>query len=147
MNNFIFLQIKNNQDLERAFPIMKELRKDLTLEDFLNIYGKAHSANQYEIVALEKDGQILALMGYRILFDFVHQKHLYIDDLVSSEKYRSQGLGAKLLEYAEEIAKKLECHGLRLCTGLDNEQGKKFYEKNGWLFRAVVYKKKLKVKI
>lgn len=143
MSDIIFIHAKSRQDLERVYPIISELRKDLTQEEFFNIYEKAHSTDNYEIVAIENHGQILAVMGYRILFDFVHNKHFYIDDLVATENHRSRGLGAKLLEYAEELAKKLECKGLRLCTGVDNERGRKFYEKNGWQFRSVVYKKKL----
>jgi hypothetical protein len=42
-----------------------------------------------------------------------------------------------------DLAKELDCKGLRLCTGIENEQGKKFYERNGWSLRAVAYKKKL----
>jgi hypothetical protein len=29
-------------------------------------------------------------------------------------------------------------------TGIENEQGKKFYENNGWNLRTVIYKKKVK---
>lgn len=82
-------------------------------------------------------------MGYRIITDFVHGRHLYIDDLVTSEEVRSQGHGATLLKYAEAMAKQKGCSNLRLCTGIDNEGGKRFYEKNSWNLRAVVYKKKL----
>lgn len=144
MSDIVFLQAKTRQDLERIYPVMKELRTELSYDDFLSIYDKAHATDNYEIIAIEKSGQIIAAMGYRILYDYVHYKHLYIDDLVSSEKSRSQGLGAKLLEHAEELAKKLQCKGLRLCTGVDNERGKKFYEKNGWQSRALAYKKKIK---
>lgn len=123
---------------------MKELRTQLSFEDYVSIYQKAHEMDGYEIVALEERGQVLALMGYRVIYDYVHGKHLYIDDLVSTESQRSKGLGAKLLEYAEAVARELQCSGLRLCTGIENERGKKFYERLGWNFRAVVYKKKLK---
>lgn len=129
--------------LERCYPVMKELRPELTLESFLQIHEIAHRHDGYEIVAIEdKAGNILAVMGYRFLHDYVHGKHLYIDDLVSTESARSQGLGAKLLKRAEEIAQLNHCTGLRLCTGIENERGKKFYEKNNWIFRSVVYKKK-----
>ncbi len=53
-------------------------------------------------------------------------------------------LGAKLLKYAEQISKQELCETLRLCTGIDNERGIKFYEKNGWTRRAYAYSKKLK---
>ncbi len=109
------------------------------------LFVKAHAADGYEIVAIERKRQIVAIMGYRILYDFAHGKHLYIDDLVSTEGQRSKGLGAHLLNYAEDLAKQLNCKGLRLCTGIKNEMGKKFYERNGWSLRAVAYKKKLEI--
>lgn len=145
MNEIVIIKANTHKDLERCYPIMKELRKDLSLEDFLYLYEKAHNSDGYEIVGIEDNGRILAVMGYRILYDFVHGKHLYIDDLVSTESQRSRGLGSKLLNFAEELAEKLSCRGLRLCTGVENELGKRFYERNGWNPRALAYKKKLKV--
>lgn len=141
--NLGFLVAKNDRDLRRCYPVMKELRKDLSLEDYMEICKTAHEADNYQIIAIEGDNRVLAVMGYRILHDFVHGKHLYVDDLVSTESHRSQGLGAKLLSYAEQVAKELGCKGLRLCTGIENEQGKRFYERHGWNLRAVAFKKKI----
>ncbi|HPI41306.1 MAG TPA: GNAT family N-acetyltransferase [Pseudobdellovibrionaceae bacterium] len=143
MNELSLVRANGQNDLERFYPVMKELRKDLSYQDFLSLYEKAHEADSYEVVGLEDQGKIIAVMGYRILYDFVHGKHLYIDDLVSTESQRSKGLGAKLLNYAEELAIKHSCKGMRLCTGIENEQGKKFYDRNGWNLRSVAYKKKL----
>ena len=124
---------------------MKELRPHLSYEEFVEIYEESNKANGYEIVAIESDGKILALMGYRFLSDYVRGKHVYIDDLVSTESARSQGLGAKLLAYADEIAKQNGCKSLRLCTGVENTRGSQFYEKNGWTKRAYAYTKKASV--
>ena len=142
MKNRIFV-VKNKNDLERCYPVMKELRPHLSFEDYIAIYNDSHATDGYEIVALEDQGQILALMGYRFLSDFVRGKHVYIDDLVSTEKARSRGLGAELLNFAEEIAQNSRCKSLRLCTGIENERGIKFYERNGWTKRAYAYTKKL----
>lgn len=143
LQNYRFIKAKDKNDLERFYPVMKELRKDLSLSDYFSIYEKAHATDGYEIVALEYENKIFAVMGYRVLYDFVHGKHLYIDDLVSTESRRSQGYGAMLLSYAEVLAKESGCSRLRLCTGKENELGKKFYERNEWDFKAVVYKKKI----
>ena len=142
MDNRIIV-VKNKFDLERCFSVMKELRPHLNLEDYLSIYEQSHAADGYEIVAIENKGQILAVLGYRFLSDFIRGKHVYVDDLVSTEKARSQGLGAELLKFAEEIAKKAGCNSLRLCTGIENERGVKFYDRNGWKKRAFAYTKKL----
>jgi GNAT superfamily N-acetyltransferase len=121
---------------------MKELRPQLSYEDYLSIYEDSHKADGYEIVAIEDNDQILALMGYRFLSDYVRGRHLYIDDLVTTQKIRSQGLGAELLKLAESIAKKNGCAILRLCTGIENERGVTFYERNGWRKRSFAFVKK-----
>ena len=130
-------------ELQLCFPVMQELRTHLTFENFLLLYTQAHEHEGYKIITARKNKKIVGLMGYRILHDFVHGKHLYIDDLVSTQTERSNGIGSALLDYAEKLAALNGCTGLRLCTGIDNELGKKFYEKNNLRLRAVVYKKKL----
>lgn len=138
-----FLVAKTSIDLERCYPVMKELRPHLSREEFFQIYEESQKSDGYEIVAIEENGQVAALMGYRFLTDFVRGRHLYIDDLVSTESARSKGLGASLLNYAEKIAEESGCKTLRLCTGIENEAGVRFYEKNGWTKRAFAYTKKL----
>lgn len=135
--------VTNKNDLERCYPVMKELRPHLSFEDYISIYEQAHASDGYEIVAIEDKEQILALMGYRFLSDFVRGKHIYVDDLVSTEKARSQGLGAELLKFAESVAEATECRSLRLCTGIENERGVQFYDRNGWTKRAFAYTKKI----
>ncbi len=135
--------IKDQQQLEKCFLVLKELRPHLDKESYLNIYENAHRMDDYNIIAIEDNGNILALMGYRILYDFVRGRHLYIDDLITTELARSQGLGSELLSHAEFLAKELNCNSLRLSTGLENNKAMKFYERHGWVQRTVSYIKKL----
>jgi GNAT superfamily N-acetyltransferase len=136
------ITVQTMLDLEKCFPIIKELRPNLSMENYLFIYEQSHKNDGYELIAIEENEIVIAVMGYRILYDFVRGKHIYIDDLISTEQARSRGLGVELLLYAENVAKELNCNGLRLCTGLDNERGMKFYERNGWIQRAIAYTKK-----
>lgn len=135
--------ISSKIDLERCYPVMKELRPHLSYNDYISIYDQSHKADGYEIVAIEDEGKIVALMGYRFLYDYVRGRHVYIDDLVTSHNFRSSGLGAELLKFAESIASESGCKSLRLCTGVENERGVKFYENNGWIKRAFAFSKKL----
>lgn len=137
--------VKTRVDLERCYPVIRELRPHLSFDDYISIYEESHAADGYEIVAIENKGQILAVMGYRFLSDFVRGKHVYIDDLVSTESARSQGLGAELLKFAEKITESTGCKSLRLCTGIENDRGVKFYDRNGWTKRAFAYTKKLTI--
>lgn len=137
-----FRVAKTTQDLESFFPVIKELRPHLSFSDYLKIYDHAHRNDGYEMVALVEDQQILGVVGYRFISDFVRGLHIYIDDLVVSEKVRSQGLGLELLQYAEKVAKESNCTTLRLCAALENERGIRFYDRNNWTRRAYAYVRK-----
>jgi ribosomal protein S18 acetylase RimI-like enzyme len=124
---------------------LRELRTELSLSEFHAIYKQASSRDGFQLMAAtDDDDSIVGIMGYRILFDFVHGKHLYVDDLVTTEAKRGSGIGAKLLQEAEKIAQVQRCVALRLCTGTANDRAKNFYEREGWNLRSVAYKKKLK---
>lgn len=130
-------------DLERTFPIMKELRTNLDYDEFSRLVKLAAAADGYRLVGREAGGKLVAVMGYRILHDLVHGSHLYVDDLVTAKEVRSKGHGAELLRFAEAEARRLGLSGLRLCTGVENEAGRRFYDREGWIARAVAYKKRV----
>lgn len=135
-----FRFVETTDEARQVFPLMKELRDHLDEASFLQLLSAAKAESRYTLLAAFEDSGCVGLMGYRILTDFVHGRHLYIDDLVTKEGHRSRGLGARLLQEAKHIAAQNGCEKLRLCTGAQNERGKAFYERNGWALRAVVYK-------
>lgn len=130
-------------DLDKAYDVMKELRSNLTLEDFRSLVQLARAADGYRLVGREIEGKLIAVMGFRILHDLVHGSHLYVDDLVTTKDARSEGHGAELLKFAESEARRLGLRGLRLCTGIDNKDAARFYEREGWSPRAIAFKKKV----
>lgn len=136
------IHLLSTEDLPLAFMLLKDLRPHLTLEKFIEIYHLAHANDHFRFAGIKMGKEWTALMGFRILYDMVHGKHLYIDDLVTLPQHRSQGLGALLLEYAEAEAHRQNCSYLRLCTGVDNHGARRFYEKHQWETKVIVYKKK-----
>jgi ribosomal protein S18 acetylase RimI-like enzyme len=135
--------IQTEDELSVAFSILVELRPHLTHESFRRLYQVAQQADSYTLVGVFEGVTCIAVMGYRVLHDFVHGRHLYIDDLVVTAERRSQGIGEKLLSFAQDRAKQLECVSLRLCTGTQNVTAMRFYDRCGWAQRAVVYKKQI----
>lgn len=64
MEKRIFV-VTSKEDLKRCYPVMKELRPHLSFDDYISIYEQAHASDGFEIVAIESDEGILAVMGYR----------------------------------------------------------------------------------
>ncbi|MCC2678000.1 MAG: family N-acetyltransferase [Pseudobdellovibrio sp.] len=131
------------ENVPSILPLLQELRPHITADDLKTIYEQARRADGFTFYGYYEGSRCVGLMGLRYLTDFVHKFHLYIDDLVVTKDQRSSGVGAKLLKFAEELAKEKNCSGLRLCTGIENEAGKRFYERENWNLRAIVYKKKI----
>lgn len=125
------------------FPLLQQLRDHLSEEELWVIYQAAKKESGYALWGAFEGNDCLGLMGVRILTDFVHGWHLYIDDLVVAGSARSKGIGALLLEEAKRLAGAQGCSQIRLCTGIQNERGKSFYERNGLSLRAVAYKAKV----
>lgn len=55
----------------------------------------------------------------------------YIKSVVVSQKYRSQGIGKEVLQFAENFYKQTSRY-LFLCVSSFNEKAQKFYIKNDW---------------
>ena len=137
-------ELVTTAELEQAYPIIHELRPQLGRDDYSALYEAARACDGYSLVGLYDRDVLVAAMGLRVLHDFVHGRHLYVDDLVVTESRRANGLGARLLQYAEQRARSLGCRGLRLCTGVDHRDAQRFYERNGWSPRALAFKKALR---
>lgn len=133
-------ELKGGDAAALAFPILRELRPHVDPAAFLEVLENAPG---YRIFGAFEDGGCVGVLGCRVLLDFVHGRHLYVDDLVVTEKRRSGGVGAQLLAFAAALAREEKCIGVRLCTGTENEGGRRFYERHGYRLRSVAYKKAL----
>lgn len=140
-DTLVIREIPDGPDWPRAFVLMRQLRPHLELDDFVARCREAAARDAYTLWGAWDGDALLGVMGMRRLVDLLHGPHLYIDDLVVDERARSRGVGARLLAHAESLAAAAGGLGLRLCTGIDHEPGRRFYEREGWTARAVAYKK------
>jgi GNAT superfamily N-acetyltransferase len=142
MTTFRFLE--DIEEVRAVYPVMHELRTQLSEGDFIELFEAARRENGYRLLgAFSEAGVCVGLMGFRLLTDFVHGRHLYVDDLVTTEAERSRGLGSEFLKQAKRLAAENGCKGLRLCTGVENDRGKAFYQRQGWQARALAFKLRL----
>ena len=95
-------------------------RDALYLEPTFSCYLDKH----YEPFVYEENGKIIGVV-------MVQQDYLMLDliNLYVDIDHRGKGMGRKLLNFAEEYAKKKKLHGVRLETSKDNEAAQKFYLK------------------
>ncbi|WP_346841645.1 GNAT family N-acetyltransferase [Metapseudomonas otitidis] len=119
--------------LRAAFGLMHQLRPRLVdAEAFVQRVARQRQQG-YRLLAASQDGRLLGLAGYRTLDNLIHDRFVYVDDLVTAEEARSQGVGAALLTEVERLARADGCAKLVLDTALANALAQRFYFRQGLL--------------
>ena len=122
---------ESNREIERCFDVMSELRTHLDKNDFLNTVRHMETEG-YKLAYIEVDGKVVTTAGYRIYTNLMMGKHLYVDDLVTSDSARSRGYGERMVSWLREEAVKENCNFYHLDSGTHRHEAHKFYFRHGF---------------
>ncbi|SDG85890.1 Acetyltransferase (GNAT) family protein [Propionivibrio dicarboxylicus] len=96
-------------------------------------------------MAVVVDGEaLLAVAIWRVIENTSEGRRLYVDDLVSDDLHRSQGVGKCLLGWLEQKAVSLGCDALALDSGVQRAGAHRFYFREGMHIPAFCFRKALK---
>ncbi len=115
-----------DERLPAVFEVMRELRTHLSLDDFLRLYELAQPEG-YRVVAVFDGDEPRAVAGYRIGTNLISGRHLYVDDLVTAEEFRSHGYGQRLNDYLVQQARDEGCGSIQLDSGVHRGDAHRFY--------------------
>ena len=121
--------METTSDAMRCYPVMVQLRPHVSEDEFLT-YVNEEAKMGYRLAALVEHGEIYSLAGYRIKNNLAFGSLMYVEDLVSDEKYRSQGGGKMLLQWLLKQAKENNCKKLALDSGVTRHAAHRFYINN-----------------
>jgi GNAT superfamily N-acetyltransferase len=115
-----------DERLAAVYSVMKELRTHLSDQDFHDRYAAGHE-DGYRMAAVFDGDDCRAAAGYRLFTNFVSGRHLYIDDLVTAERWRSHGYGRLLNKYLVELARNEGCSSVQLDSSVERRDAHRFY--------------------
>lgn len=122
-------QITQPQRLAAALAVHRQLRPMLP-EDSSTYLAKMARVTAFGarlVAAVSDDDQVLGLALYRVYENTYEDLRLYIDDLVTDERARSQGIGSTLIDWCEAEARALGCRFLVLDSGTWRTAAHKLY--------------------
>ena len=114
------------EDIQRCFPMMAELRPHLVESDFL-ARVRRQQKDGYHLAFLTDERIVKAMAGYRFSESLSWGKFMYVDDLVTAERFRSQGHGQKLFRWLVKEAKARNCDQFHLDSGVQRFGAHRFY--------------------
>jgi len=125
----------DDSHLPDVFEVMGELRTHLSLDEFRRLLMAARPEG-YRMAAVFDGDSCRAVAGYRIMTNLISGKHMYVDDLVTAEKWRSQGYGRLLNEYLGDLARKEGCTSVQLDSATHRRDAHRFYFRERYAIRS-----------
>ena len=119
----------------RAFAAMHALRAQFADEhEFAHRVDEHQRPEGYRLVAaVEDDGSVAAVAGFRVLSMLAFGRVLYLDDLSTLPAARRRGHARALLEWCAAEAARLDCDALHLDSGVgaDRQDAHRLYFNSG----------------
>ena len=130
-------------EIAACYPVMALLRPHLAgAEEFVTRVMRQRTSG-YRLLAAWRGDMPIGLAGYRTEENLIHGLFVYVDDLVTAERERRTGIGARLLDAVAAEGRRLGCRRLVLDTALDNVLGHRFYYRQGLLARALRFSREI----
>jgi GNAT superfamily N-acetyltransferase len=128
--------------LERAESVHRQLRTALP-SDYAGKMRRVFAGGGRMCVATDGDA-VRGVAVFRINENTFEGLHLYVDDLVTDERQRSQGVGGALMEHMQKLARAAGCEAYTLDSGTQRHQAHKFYFREGMVVTSFHFRKLLK---
>ena len=116
-----------DEQIRSTHCLMKQLRPHIQESDYLRLVKMQREESGYQLATLTENGQLVCLAGLRISHSLAWGKYLYVDDLVTDERQRSQGDGKVMIDWLVEYARKNQCTELHLDSGVQRHEAHRFY--------------------
>lgn len=135
--------IESPRELDDSFPVMNQLRTDLTLNTYRELVA-AMRPQGYELYALYANDTIVSLAGIEVRVNLYLEKHIFIYDFVTCADHRSNGYGEMLLHFVHEYARDRGAHYVALESGLARTEAHRFYkDKMDYAITSYSFRKQL----
>jgi len=117
---------QTDSEIARCFAVMAQLRPHLVAPEFVRQVRRLQGQG-FHLAALEDDGVVRAVAGYRFQEKLLSGQNLYVDDLVTDSTHRSRGHGRRLLSWLVTEARAHGCVQLELDSGVQRFDAHRFY--------------------
>ncbi len=135
--------VETDEAIAACYDVMAELRPNVSRAEFLPVI-RALQADGLRLACIRADGRVVAVGGYRLSTNLFYGRHLYVDDLVTSDSERSKGYGKELLAWLRALAVENDCDAFHLDSGVQRKRAHQFYLREGLELSSYHFSEQLK---
>lgn len=136
-------ELTTKNSMLETYKLVSQHYKKIDYSSFETTIDEMIMRNDYKMIAIMQDNEILAVAGYWVSRMFYCGRYLQIHNLIVDENYRSQGLGTKIIRYLEEKARSLNCQKIVLDSHTENKKSHCLYYNENFYIRGFHFMKDL----
>ncbi|MBE1273578.1 GNAT family N-acetyltransferase [Enterovibrio baiacu] len=119
---------EDNADRSHVLDVLTQLRPHFS-QDALAAQITRQQKSGYQLAYVKSDNIVLAVVGFEMRENLAWGKHIYIDDLVTNENHRSQGVGKALMEWLKNHAAEHDCKQIHVDSEIQRFKAHIFYQR------------------
>jgi len=123
--------LKSEDELKTVAPILSQLRPHFDLNELVDRI-KIQQKRGYKLAYVVSGETVFCVAGFVTGYKLAWGKHIYIDDLVTSEEHRSAGAAKILMEWFKTYAKENGYEAIHLDSFVLKFSSHKFYLESGF---------------
>jgi GNAT superfamily N-acetyltransferase len=111
-----------------------ELEQKPSLKDYRQVFARISAVPGLELLVAEREGEVV---GSLVLFIAPNLSHgglpwALVEDVIVDQKYRRQGVGKLLMDYAIARAREAGCYRIGLSSDKSRQEAHQFYRALGF---------------
>lgn len=137
------VRLANESDIPRILELYRQLaittapveqKLKPSLKNYKRVFAQISATPSLELLVAEKEGEVA---GSLVLFIAPNLSHgglpwALVENVIVDEKYRRQGIGRLLMDYAIARAKKAGCYRIGLSSDKKRPEAHQFYRALGF---------------
>lgn len=136
-DNCIMIREITDKDFDGLMKLYMQLHDNPMpeeTEEITSLWRRILDDKSHHIIVADIDGKIVSSCVCVIIPNLTHgqRPYAFVENVVTDENYRKQGLATACLDYAKEIAVSENCYKMMLLTGSKKESTLNFYERAGY---------------
>ncbi len=136
------IQLIPEEKLDCILPVLQRLNSKIPVEVLkMRLVDMINSG--YECVGVYDQDTLIGISGMWFLTKYYVGKHVEPDNVYILPEYQGKGIGKLLICWIFDYARSKECVASELNCYLENTEGQKFWENQGYERIAYHYTKKL----
>lgn len=139
MDSLSIIEVKTQDELEKCWEVVKILRPNFNKEKYVR-YVSEMLREGYQIIAAKINNEIAGYAGFRPMTTLHSGRIFYLDDLVTSPKYRKMGIGSRLLQEIKTLAQKNDKDAITLDSSIDLTPAHRLYLNHDYAMVALHFK-------